>query len=330
MSWDWQYNWWLHCAQSVAGSLRLLGIYTADGRLLGLAPFYSHEVRVRGIRVQRLELMGLSWRAPDGVFSEYLDVIVRRTDEHAALTCIARWLERNRFWDELAMPYVRPDSLARKLASEFLAPHAHVREVDPASCYSVRLRGSFSEYVQRLNPRLRRKIVHQRSKLLEPRLELASEQNIAGYLESLRSLERLRWGVTNDRAYRFNLALAAARVRSGALRLTRLSSAGRTLSVMLNVRVNGTEYYLQSAFDPSLSRGISPGYLHFGHVIEECCRDGIGTLELLAGRGRNRDYKRDFLADCSTLVSYHVIGTPWLRVLYRAYDRLVAVRGSAQ
>ena len=307
--------------------MRLLALHDANGALVGLAPFYSHEVRARGIRLQRVEIIGVGWRSPGGVFSEYLDIIAHRAHADAVLESVARWLEHNRIWQDLVMPCVRPDSLARRLAHDHLARLGYVREVDAVRCYNLELSAEFDDYVRRLDPGTRRKLLHQRAKLREPRLDIASTGQIGEYLETLRVFERARWGRTDDRLYRFNLDFAVCQATAGRLRLTRLTSQGRTLSVMLNARVNGTEYYLQSAFDPALAHGISPGYLHFGYVIESACREGVRAFDLLGGYGRNRDYKRDLLGNRSMLTCCHVVRPSWLRVLYRTYDRILGEGG---
>jgi hypothetical protein len=329
MSWEWQYLWWRHQAKPLEASLRLLGIYAPGDDLVGIAPFYAHEVRHRGIRLHRLELAGGNWRAGGGVFSEYLDVIAHRAYTESVLACVAEWLERNACWHDLALPCVRPESLARRLAREHLARRAYVREVDPIRCYRLLLPPRFDEYSRALDPHTRRRLLHQRGRLQAPRLERAAEEQVGGYLTELQDLGRLRWGSASEALHRFNLDFAAAQARAGRLRLSRLVSAGCTLSVMLDVLVDGVEYYLQSAFDPRLSRGISPGYLHFGYVIEDACREGLESLDLLAGYGQRRDYKRDLRADCSELVSCHVIRSPWLRALYEARGLLRRARESA-
>jgi CelD/BcsL family acetyltransferase involved in cellulose biosynthesis len=91
---------------------------------------------------------------------------------------------------------------------------------------------------------------------------------------------------------------------------------------MLNLRVAGTEYYLQSGFDPSFARGISPGYLHLGYAIEAACRDGLKRFDFLAGRGLHRDYKRDFASVSAPLQTLHLVRKPVLRLLFRVFDRL--------
>jgi CelD/BcsL family acetyltransferase involved in cellulose biosynthesis len=101
-----------------------------------------------------------------------------------------------------------------------------------------------------------------------------------------------------------------------------MRAGAECVSVMLNLRVSGTEYYLQSGFDPATARGVSPGYLHLGHAIEAACRDGILHFDFLAGPGLNREYKRDFAATPSNLQTLQIVRRRSLRVLFGVLDRL--------
>ncbi len=318
MSWDWQWRWWTHHAEYLGATLRLLGLYDGAGELVGIAPFYSRRVRRRGWpALRRLELIGLAWRDGDAVFSEYLDLIVARGHDEAVMARVARWLEKESHWDDLALPCLKAGSLARRLANERLRGFARVREVEPMTAYAAALPRTFEEYAQGLTSNARRKLLNQRRKLRGPVLLAAAGPEVDGAMETLRAFEAQRWGAKSDRLYAFNCDLATFLAAAGELRLTRLVADGRTISVMYSVRRGSTEYYLQSAFDPQASQGLSLGYLHFGYAIEEACRAGVTRFDFLAGEGRHRDYKQDLLTERSPLICCHVIRVSWLRALHR-------------
>ena len=328
MSWDWQWHWWSHHAGYVSGTLQLLALYASSGELVGLAPFYVRQVRWRGwVRLRRMEVLGHCWRDSDAVFSEYLDLIAAREHEQAVLEEVSRWLEAAA-WDDLVLPCLKPDSLARRLAHERLAAIAHVRDVDAAIAYSATLPATFATYVAALGSGTRRRLLNHRSKLRDPAIVEAGEHDIGACMDTLRAFESVRWGSKNERLYRFNRDFATSQARAGTLRLSRFVSAGGTLSVMYDVRLGRTEYYLQSAFDPQAPRGISPGYLHFGYHIERACAEGVTRFDLLAGRGRHRDYKPDLLTEGLLLVSCHIIRLNWLRMLYRLFQMVMGGRSA--
>lgn len=330
MSWDWQWRWWRHHVEYLGASLHVSALYAA-GELVGIAPFYSRKVRLAGrLRLWRMELLGQAWRDGDSVFSEYLDLIAARGYEPAVIECVAQWLRAERHWDDLALTCVKTTSLASRLARERLTRFAYVRSVDPMIAYSTNLPGTFTKYTQALSSGARRKLLNQRSKLREPMIVAAGPNEIDGFMQTLRAFEAARWGSKSDRLYRFNHDFALYQASAGGLRLTKLVAEGRTLSVMYNVRIGDTEYYLQSAFDPQASRGLSTGYLHFGYRIESACLEGVTCFDFLAGRGRNRDYKHDLLTTGSPLVSCHIIRANWLRALHRVHRALVGWRSHLQ
>ena len=319
MSWDWQWRWWVHHAEYLRATLCILGFYDR-GDLVGIAPFYTRNTSLAGkLKLRRIELIGQAWRDPHAVFSEYLDLIAARGHEDTLIHSLAQWLQSQRDWDDVALPYLKAGSLAHRLAREHLASFSHVREVDRTVAYSAPLPESFELYSRGLASGVRRKVVHQRRKLHNPTLVSADAGEVGGFMDALRTLESRRWGPKEDLLYRFNEDVAGFHARGGTLRLTRLVSADRTLSVMYVIRAGSTEYYLQSAFDPDASRGMTLGYLHFGYQIEAACAAGVKRFDLLAGTGRLRDYKCDLGSETVTLVCCHAIRSSWLRALYRLH-----------
>jgi CelD/BcsL family acetyltransferase involved in cellulose biosynthesis len=121
----------------------------------------------------------------------------------------------------------------------------------------------------------------------------------------------------------FHRQFAAHMAERGALRVSELKHEGATISVVYDVRLGDTEYNLQSGFQHE-TRGISPGYLHFGYCIERACRDGLTRFDFLAGSGLHRDYKRDFGTVNTRIGTSQVIRSPALSWLYQQYDRYFA------
>lgn len=322
LSWEWQWQWWLHHREPLQAHLGLVAVYAGGDRLVGIAPFYSRAVKLRGgVRSSRLELIGSAWRVGEAAFSDYLDMIVTSGGSSAVARCVADWLVRQDFWQEMALCCVRPDSSAACLARELARTGLFVREVDPLSAWRVRLPAVFDEYVGRLDSHTRRRLWHHRRRLSAPRLEYADDPRIEEYLALLWTMAAQRWGEPRDAAAarRFQLDTAVSLARSGSLRMSRLATSAGPLSVMYGARVGRTVYYLQSAFDVS-SRGISPGVLHLGYAMEDACREGVEYFDLLAGRGRTRDYKRDLGACRVPVVSLQVVRGALPAALYGVYQ----------
>jgi CelD/BcsL family acetyltransferase involved in cellulose biosynthesis len=188
--------------------------------------------------------------------------------------------------------------------------------------WSITLPESFDAFVSGLDSNTRRKVLHQRQKLGCTLRQVTEPSEQQAALERLEHWLAKRWGGAQvDTRARFNAELIGI-CDPGTLRITELRVGSTCVSVMLNMRVAGTEYYLQSAFDTAYGRGTSPGYLHLGYAIEAACRDGIRRFDFLAGRGLNRDYKRDFGAMPSDLRSVQIVRTRSLRILFGLLDRL--------
>jgi CelD/BcsL family acetyltransferase involved in cellulose biosynthesis len=324
MSWHWVSTWWRHHEARLAAELCVLAVLGADGQLQGIAPFHLRTVRQQGVRARRLELLGNAWRDDSAVFGEYLDVIAARDTRTGVCAALGEWLGHDPQWDELVLCNLRAGSVAEQLAGS-LARCAYVRGVESMTGWSIRLPETFEQFLARLSSNTRRKVANQREKLVAAVCEITAPADRPDALGRLSGFVAQRFGSSADAAElraRFHADLVAAWPDAAGLRLTELRSSGQSISVMLNFRIGGTEYYLQSGFDDAHARGLSPGLLHLGYAIESACRDGVGQFDFLAGRGLHRDYKQDFAADGAPLHSLHVVRKPVLRALFRGADLL--------
>lgn len=331
LCWDWSSAWWRHHDNALNAQLCVLGIYDGES-LCGIAPFYLHRAAHRRIfAARRLELLGNTWRDSRAIFSEYLDLIAARSARAEVCAAISDWLRGSREWDELLLCNLRPGSIAAQLAGS-LGDEAYVRSVDSLTGWSVALPASFESFTAQLSSNSRRKIVHQREKLDGLTFEstpVAQRPAVLARLETFVSRRfRAPAGQESDLRARFHADLIEHGAYGDNVRLTELRAGGACISVMLNLRVGGTEYYLQSGFDDAHARGVSPGLLHLGFAIEAACRDGIGRFDFLAGPGLNRDYKQDFAAQGEVLHCLHVVRKPSLRMLFRIFDRARTRRAS--
>ena len=318
MSWDWQWRWWAHHREALGAELTLLSFY-AGSRLVGLAPFYRHQAAVRGLlHPRRMELIGIAWRNPRAAFSDYLDIIVSHDSRGPVLEALAAWLG-SAAWDDLVLCCTRRGSVAGELAERHLSRVARVREVDPLNGWCATLPAQFTTYLERLDPEVRRRVFNQRRKLHNPVLHCAARVDIPEYLDQMWRYLGERWGGQWREFEAFYRDIAATLQDRGQLRLSSLKSDEGTISVMLNALADKKLYYLQSGFDSARSRGISPGYLHFGYAIEAACDEGVEQFDFLGGSGQHKDYKRDLLTENIPLVTYHVVRGMWARLLYAAH-----------
>jgi CelD/BcsL family acetyltransferase involved in cellulose biosynthesis len=322
MSWQWHWRWWQQHSPALRGELLLLAAYQEDGRLVGIAPLYRHGVHHRyGMRGERIELIGTTFRNDSTIFTEYLDFIVDSAQVEAVSGAFARFIREDPSWSDFVIGNTPTQSIAARCASNLLGDDCYVRTVDPLTAHAVRLPGVFADYLAALSPGVRRKVWNKRSRLKAPRLTWVGESEVADCLRLIQQFQSARWARPLDaRTPRtFHTDFAVEMARRGALRMSILSEGSEPISAMYNIELNGTEYNLQSGFSPAAA-ALSPSYLHFGYCLEEACARGIRNFDMLGGSGRTRQYKRDFMTRESTLITVQVVRKPLLRGLYLFHD----------
>ena len=322
MSWAWQWRWWQLHRAALGAELNLLAAYAPDGRLVGLAPLFRHTARHRlGLRAKRLEFLGTAFRdAGRTTFSEYLDLIVDRSCEEAVLAAFAAHLGEDPCWSDLVLANTRTAGLAARLAQSAFGGHCYLRRQDELMAYVLQLPLRFEEYLGALKPGIRRKVWNRRARHDAPAFRWAEPAEIGGLLERIARFQSARWGArATAHIGAFHLGFATAMAEEQALRLSVLSEGGEPISILYNVELEGIEYNLQSGFDPRRA-SLSPSYLHFGYCIESAVGRGVRALDFLAGSGRNRAYKQDFITEKVSLLTVQVIRAGWLAQLYRLYD----------
>jgi hypothetical protein len=323
MSWEWQWNWWRHHAEPLRGELLILAAYDSVSRLVGIAPLYLHRGSHRGLSAGRVESLGSSWRGDVGVFSEYLDLIADGAYEDAFIAAVAGYLLDDPRWSDFVFANTRVDGLAARLMQRHFSATQYVRSADPLVAYTAQLPGSFDQYVRSLNRATRRRVWNHRKKVQGAELHCVAGEDVPRAFDQLNRFHAVRWGNAHYLGlYRaFHQWFADAMSRRYALRMSELRWGSQALSIMYNVRIGATEYNVQSGFDPTAGRGISPGYLHFGYCIERACAEGVRDFDFLAGPGRHREYKTDFCTEKTRMMTLQSIRSHWLAWLYRKYDK---------
>jgi hypothetical protein len=331
MSWEWQWNWWRSQPPRLERELLLLAGYDSSDRLVGLAPMYLHRGNHRGMFAMRLESLGSCWRSGANVFSEYLDFIVDHGYEKSFLDRVGDALLADSRWSDLVFCNTRPDGFAARVIRDRLGDVSYVRSADPMVAHVAMLPERFDEYVRSLDRSTRRRVWNHRRKIAGAQLDEIDVGRIESVLDQLDSFHLRRWGRAHYVGVRraFHERFATAMSRLGNLRMSELRREDGTLSIMYNVRIGSTEYNVQSGFDSLASRGISPGYLHFGFCIERALDEGVRRFDFLAGPGRHREYKQDFRTAQTRLVTLQSIRARSLAWLYRQYDKRFASLGDS-
>lgn len=324
MSWSWQWSWWRHHGSTLNSELCLLAAYSTNGELVGLAPLHKRRAAHRyPLSATRMEIIGSTWRHSAGAYSEYLDFIVDVRFQDVFMDALAEAALGDRGWSDLIVANTKETSIAARFVRQHLDTRCYVRAADPLVAQLTALPESFDTYLKRLHPGVRRKVWNHRSRLGNAQFETIAPDCIETTFNQLNEFHRRRWGsqLFLGALRDFHLDFARLCAQRGTLRMSALKVDGNPISIMYNVRVGGAEYNLQSGFDPEALKGASPGYLHFGFCLEQACASGVREFDFLAGAGRSRDYKQDFLTLKTPLIVLQAIRSMPLAWLYKQYDR---------
>lgn len=289
---------WLAAWRKAAGATAhpwVVAARDAEGRLVGLAPFYRASFRVGGVIPFRvLRPLG---DAMSG--AEYPDLILDPRRERETAAAIGEAQGARRDWDCLWMPNVagwtgaldRLSTVCR--ASRFLLNHR------PRDFAALGLPDTYAAFLSSLSGNTRGSLQRRSRKLLsDPGVALAECRNVdelPGWLDALFDLNHRRWTAAGSvgnfvrkpqeaRFYREFAPLALAR---GWLRLYGLRVAGSLRAVQIGYVYRGTFFQLQEGFDPAAPAGL--GNVLRGLVIERCIKEGVQSYDFL---GEHTEHKR--------------------------------------
>ncbi len=326
LSWEWLTRWWQCYGGSLGRTPDILAFYRG-ATLVGLAPLYHRWVLRGGVLIARsVQMIGLSWRDPEPLISEYLDVIAAPEDlADVRYACLCVLLEEPA-WNELVVGLTAGGEEWRAAIAR-RAPFGayYVRELDKAVSYQADLAQGFESYLRGLGQSTRRRVWNLRRRLAQHgpvSIEVLPAEEVAGGFAELNRLHQLRWGKPAFAGKRlaFHVTLAVRLARRGELALSQIRVAGRVVSVLYDIRKASRQYNIKMGFDPAFSRQMSLGLLHLGYAMEHAAQVGVRVYDLLAGPGQNTDYKRHLSQMRRALSSVQMLRGRVLPALYRWRD----------
>jgi|HubBroStandDraft_1064217.scaffolds.fasta_scaffold04269_4 CelD/BcsL family acetyltransferase involved in cellulose biosynthesis len=326
LSWEWLTQWW-HCFSGQLGASSDIRAFYRGPELVGIAPLYRRRMVRSGLMpVNSVQLIGLSWRDPAPLMSEYLDVIAVQGEADAVRQACAGALQQERLWTESVIGFTAAGSQWR----DAFAPcrgRQYIREVDHSVSYQADLTHGFATYLGDLGQSTRRSIWHLRRRLAEHgsvRFELLGAQQIEDGVSHLNRLHELRWerpAFTGPRLL-FQANIADRLSARGELAVSRLRVGDEIVSVLYDIRKGERQYNISMGFNPAFSSRFSLGLIHLGYAMEAAAERGVKTYDFLAGSGRSRDYKRHLSQTHRELSCLQVLRGPLLPSLYRWRDRV--------
>lgn len=325
MSWHWHHQWWQLYAQENQLELCLLACYR-DNRLIGLAPLYRYKTTVlRYFPIKRLGAIGSKYRHALGIRAEYQSFICEH-DDVATYEALWAFIFESLDWQEAFFSDIPIKSQHyQSLQASRQKRKAYQRIDSQEASYSVNTQGSFEHYLGSLGKNTRLKLFNRRKRLEEQgsvALSHISTEDYDALLKTSNRFHKTRWGKiglseTKRRFIKNIMQVSDSQASVASL----LTLNGSPLSTMLNLQFNGRIYNIQLTFMEEFDRKISLGTLHLGYAIENAFHDpAIHYFDLLAGTGKNHNYKSHIAQKDVTMVSIQIVQSPLLKCLYRLYD----------
>ena len=326
MSWLWQSTWWGHFGSHNRLHLHIIAVRNNRNRLVAIAPFCKRKHKVHGVSTTRLETLGNLWQGPQTMRSEYMEPLIDPDWLEPATSAIAELLFKMGSVDELLLPDCPVTSQSSNLLFAKLKSRWFVRKIvrigEDETRYS-KLPNGFDDYLANLGPNTRRRFYGRRklaAQIGEVAIELADISTITSYFDDLNSFHIERWGqpVFEGTRLAFHIELAVELLDLGHLRLTRLTIAGNTISILYNIIAGDREYNFQMGFDQDFLKGkLSPGLLHLGYALEKAMMENRAEFDLLAGAGKNELYKLRITDSGVQLCTWHAVRPLWRQAVYK-------------
>lgn len=332
LSWSWMSEWWNIWGNSDQHELAIFAAYQQD-ELVGIAPMYLSRDRLLKdkLAVNRLQFIGTKYRGSSGIRAECLEFIVMPGSSDKIADALMHSIVQDKSWGELILSDLVVNSDTYFAVKQNISgTRYYVRHDRTEVTYEIACDGTFDEYLSELGKNTRLKFYNRR-KLLETHgtvtVENVAVEDINEVFDAMNDFHLRRWSsIAFGDAHKNILNKAMADFPTG--RDTTYSSIlkvnGEPLSAMLNLFANNKIYNIQLGFLEDFDKKISLGTLHLGYAIEEAFLDQhVKSFDLLAGSGKNSNYKERLAKPHVELESSQIVRSHAAKLLYRSNDRIM-------
>jgi hypothetical protein len=285
LSWEWMKSW----SEAVSDYVQpfIVVVRDAAGRLAGIAPFYTMDMRLLGMLGYRaLRIMG---DYPTG--AEYGDWIQDDLREaEVAQAILQTLLERRADWDCIWMPNVSSWTGAKERVYDVCVGSGWFAHCRPMVFASVSLPATWDAYLRSLSPKKRHQVRAEAERFKRsPYLlrECTSLEQLPRYLDALFDLHHSRWRTVGEegvfrrkpREAAFYRAFTPRALRRGWLRLFAMEEEGDIKAVQIGYSYAGVFHSLQEGFDPKAAKGV--GNALRARVIARCIEEKLTSYDFL-------------------------------------------------
>jgi CelD/BcsL family acetyltransferase involved in cellulose biosynthesis len=324
-SWSWLSSWWFQWQPS-ASMLQILVVRNELGDLVGAAPFYRQRVKLLGglFRVIRLSSLGSTHKG-GGFRTEYQQFISQADQEQEITSHLWGGVFDLLDWDELMIADLVSGSATEKCLQKRDAHKAYCRIEKEEPIYQIEALGEFSDYVSALGKNTRLKFFNRRTLLKKHgavELERWPSARFGEFVERLNCWHLARWDKLcfDKPAEQFLNKITAWLESNEGLVCHVLTIDKQPVAVSLDLMCGHRLYNIQHGYMLDFDKKISLGLLMLGYVAEwGFQKEEVHYCDLLAGTGKNINYKARIAEPGSVLCSFRLIRGP-IQYVYRIYD----------
>jgi CelD/BcsL family acetyltransferase involved in cellulose biosynthesis len=310
----WLLTWWRHYSRRRpprVGSYTMFALAVEeDGRLIGLAPWFTEQMAWTGRVLQSF--------GSGTVCSDYLTLPAEPGREAEVAQAVARFLcdDARGEWDRLNFDAaVQLDPVLTALFDELARRGLVVDRRAGPHCWRIALPDSWDTYLSMLSKSHRKQLRRLTNRVLDTRRAVwhttRDEDDFArdwALFVELHQRRRRSLGESgrfaDERFSSFHEDVARRMLRRGQLRLHRLELDGRPVAAEYHLAGRSAIYAYQSGIEPD-ALDSEPGRLAAIDVIRQALLDGFTSYDLLRG---DEAYKAHWRAQALATEQVSVIG----------------------
>lgn len=330
LSWDWMNAWWQTFRQNHY-ELLLLGVYEGSN-LMCIAPLYIYDKASKfGFKKRRVTSIGSNTEFSSGFRSEYMEFLADPSQDTALVNSIFSWLTREIAFDDLYLPDLVIGSTTHRCTQKLTEQKLYVRLQLASQTYGIKTEGSFDDYIKNLgkNSRLqvfnRRKVLEASGNLI---IEPVDSTNFTEILDSLGEFHLQRW--QEQLEYDVHKKFVIHLCQNNEINVSGIKASRDNILLGCTFDIDCGEkcYNFQLGFADNVDKKVSMGSLALGYGMERCFTESrLKYYDLMAGQGKNSNYKTRFAEPGAQFESLEIIANPWLKILYQIKDKLDSIKG---
>ncbi|MAL97816.1 MAG: GNAT family N-acetyltransferase [Alteromonadaceae bacterium] len=324
----WQCSWWRQWGAHKGFRL----VEAAEAQCSGL---YIDSYLVRGVvPVHCLQFVGTNYRRLSTPRTEY-NRLSSGEESQATQARLDATLKHK--WSEAVFRDIRVNSVETSQIQLWASHNGWtVRRIHQDKAYSIQTSTSLDDYRARLGSATRLKLFNRRKVLADMghvALDNFWPNQVDRFFELLNGFHEKRWGSPcfNEKSLNFHKVFLRSVVEDGGEPdLSVMTLDGTPVSVVYNVIFKKCSYNLQSGYVENFHKKIALGMLHLGYCLEQSFADeNVVRFDLLAGHGKNTNYKQHLATDEDELVSLMVVRSGLHRAIYGAKDAILRIKQGA-